>query len=960
MDSSPIHILLVEDNPGDARLVRELVHEAPDLEIHHVQTLADGLAYLDQGCSDVVLLDLGLPDSSGMDTLRSFIGSAPSLPVVVLTGQNDEELGRLALREGAQDYLVKGMEIEQVLTRAVRYAIERKRSQVRLMEQNATLGAVLESTDFPIFAIDADYRYTGFNQAHALTRKAASGVEIRHGARLSECFADPADWLAMKPNLDRALLGESIVESVHAGPEGLGRRTYEIAYHPVHVEAGEILGVAVFSRDVTERARSQERDRFARDLLELLNRPDSESNQIRDILQLIKKSTGIEAVAIRLKEGEDFPYFLTNGFPAPFVELERTLCVRDDFNCVLRDDQGQPILECMCGNILRGRTNPEFPFFTEGGSFWSNRTSDLLATTTEEERQAHTRNRCNSAGYESVALIPLRGRDGIIGLLQFNDHRRDRFDLEMIQFFEGMGASIGIALSRSQAQEDLRRSATRWSATFDAIADIVCVLSPEHEFLEINRAGCLALGLERDQIIGRKCYELVHGTAAPIPGCPCMRSLATRAPANAEHQEGEKFYSLVTWPSLGTSGQVISMAHTIKDISSIKQAQVQHDLLEEQLRASQKMEAIGSLAGGVAHDFNNLLSVILSYTGLAMDSLLEGDPLKEDLVEVQKAGERAAGLTRQLLAFSRKQVLQPSVLDVNEITSGLEKMLRRILGEDVELVQVLEPELGRVMADQGQLEQVLMNLVVNARDAMPAGGRLTIETSNIEVDGEYASRHMGLRTGPYVQIAVSDSGCGMDEAVRARIFEPFFTTKEKGKGTGLGLAMVYGIVQQSGGAIGVSSKPGHGTTFRIYLPRDVSGDAAPDLVPASPTRKTTGTETILVVEDEDALRKVIHRALSGGGYNVMTAAEGEEALRICARHAGEIHLLLTDVVMPKMSGRELAHALTADRPTTRVLYMSGYTGNTILHHGDFDAETQFLAKPFTMAGLMSKIRAVLD
>ncbi|PKN45601.1 MAG: hypothetical protein CVU59_08590, partial [Deltaproteobacteria bacterium HGW-Deltaproteobacteria-17] len=712
---------MIEDNPGDARLVRELVHDAPDLAIHHVGTLAEGLNSLSGGGPDVVLLDLGLPDSSGLDTLRAILGAAPTVPVVVLTGQDDEEVGRMALREGAQDYLVKGMQLETILIRTVRYAIERKRSQLRLIERNATLSAVLESTAFPIFAVDADYRYTGFNQAHFQAVKAASGVAIRRGDRLPDHLADPAVWEAMRPHLDRALQGESTVLTTDSGVEGLRRRTFEIAYQPVRIETGGIIGVAVFSRDVTERARSEERDRFARALLELLNRPDPETTLIRDILQLVKKSTGLEAVAIRLRDGEDYPYFLTNGFPAPFVEKERTLCARDDQGAILRDGDRKPILECMCGNILRGRTDPALPFFTEGGSFWSNHTSELLATTTEEERMSNTRNRCNAAGYESVALIPLRGQDGIIGLLQLNDHRRDRFDPEMIRFFEGMGASIGIALSRSQAREDLRRSAQQWSATFDAIDDIVCVLSPGHEFLEINRAGCRALGMAREEILGRKCYELVHGTQAPIPGCPCMRSLATGTPASGEHTEGGRTFSLVSWPSLGTGGRVISLAHTVKDITDIKQAQVQHDLLEEQLRASQKMEAIGSLAGGVAHDFNNLLSVILSYTGLAMEQLPQGDPAMDDLVEVQKAGERAAELTRQLLAFSRKQVLQPSILDVNQVALGLQKMLRRILGEDIELVQTLDPGIGRVKADQGQLEQVLMNLVVNARDAMPAG-----------------------------------------------------------------------------------------------------------------------------------------------------------------------------------------------------------------------------------------------
>ncbi len=396
------------------------------------------------------------------------------------------------------------------------------------------------------------------------------------------------------------------------------------------------------------------------------------------------------------------------------------------------------------------------------------------------------------------------------------------------------------------------------------------------------------------------------------------------------------------------------------DITELKHAQQKRENLEDQLRASQKMEAIGSLAGGVAHDFNNLLSVILSYTGFAMESVPGNDPILADLVEVKKAGERAAMLTRQLLAFSRKQVLQPSVLDVNGVAAGLENMLRRILGEDVELVQVLDPELGLVMADQGQIEQVLMNLVVNARDAMPMGGNLTIETANVELDEEWVSRHVDLKAGSYVQISVSDTGCGMDEPTMARIFDTFFTTKEKGKGTGLGLAMVYGIVRQSEGSILVNSEPGRGTTFRIYLPRCSSTVARPAGVSLAVARRATGTETVLVVEDEEALRRVILRALVSAGYTVIMANDGDEALQICGRHTEELHLVLTDVVMPRMSGRVLAGELAKIRPTVKVVYMSGYTEDAISHHGILDPGTHFLAKPFTVTGLLQKVREVLD
>jgi CheY-like chemotaxis protein len=330
------------------------------------------------------------------------------------------------------------------------------------------------------------------------------------------------------------------------------------------------------------------------------------------------------------------------------------------------------------------------------------------------------------------------------------------------------------------------------------------------------------------------------------------------------------------------------------------------------------------------------------------------------LLEVQKAATRAAALTRQLLAFSRKQVLQPIMLNVNQVVTGLEKMLRRILGEDIDFFQVLAPDLGLTLADPGQIEQVLMNLVVNARDAMAAGGKLTIETSNIEVDAELAARHLAIEPGLFVQLVVSDTGCGMDQQTRSRIFEPFFTTKEKDKGTGLGLSTAYGIVRQSGGNIWVYSEPGEGTTFKIFLPRQLSAIAATSLRPSLAPAQTRGTETILVAEDEAALNSIVRRALESAGYKVLVAANGKEALQVSLQYLDEIHLLLTDVVMPKLCGRTLGEELIKTRPMLRVIFMSGYTDETIVHHGVLDAGTHFLVKPFTTVDLTRKVREVLD
>jgi signal transduction histidine kinase len=380
---------------------------------------------------------------------------------------------------------------------------------------------------------------------------------------------------------------------------------------------------------------------------------------------------------------------------------------------------------------------------------------------------------------------------------------------------------------------------------------------------------------------------------------------------------------------------------------------------QDQLRQAQKMEAVGRLAGGVAHDFNNLLTAITGYSDLLMSDLAEGDPRRADLEQIKHAADRAAGLTRQLLAFSRRQVLQPRVLDLNVVITDVEKMLRRVIGEDIDLVTIPGSALGRVKADPGQLDQVILNLAVNARDAMPEGGKLTIETANVELDGAYALRHIAVRPGPYVMLAVSDTGCGMDAEILARLFEPFFTTKEVGKGTGLGLATVYGIVTQSGGSISVYSEPGRGTTFKMYLPR-VKEAVETRVVVASPDTPVRGSETILVVEDEEAVRSLARLVLERKGYTVLEARHGTEALRVSERHEGPIALVLTDLVMPGLGGRELAGRLATVRPDTKVLYMSGYTDNAIVHQGVLDAGAAFLSKPFTPDALARKVREVLD
>ena len=512
---------------------------------------------------------------------------------------------------------------------------------------------------------------------------------------------------------------------------------------------------------------------------------------------------------------------------------------------------------------------------------------------------------------------------------------------------------LGRITERKQAEEALRESEGKYRSLIENAPNIIMTLDCDGIILSINRT---VPGLSPNDVIGKNHLDFI------VPECrdrvvETIESVIKTGEAGSYQTKGvgpdeiESSYETFVGPLI-QEGKIVGVILIINDITELKH-------LEDQFRQSQKMEGIGRLAGGVAHDFNNLLTVITGHAELAMTTLDTRDPLRDDLKEIQKAGERAAELTRQLLAFSRKQTLQPKVLSLNTIITNLDKMLQRVIGEDIDLKTISGKDLWNVEADPGQIEQIIINLAVNARDAMPEGGKLTIETQNIELDKEYARTHSDVTPGPHVVLAISDTGCGMTDEVKTQVFEPFFTTKGEGKGTGLGLSTVYGIVKQSGGNIWLYSELEEGTTFKVYLPM-VADEAEEFVREVGAIELPRGSETVLVVEDEEGTRKLVCRILKQQGYHIIEAQNGGEALMICKELEKPVDLVLTDVIMPNMGGTVLVKNLHEILPDVKVLYMSGYTTDAVAHAGVLDSGTPYLQKPFRPIDLAWKVRRVLD
>ena len=873
-------ILLVEDNPGDARLVREALSGRASA-LTHVTSLGQAIAHVSEAPVDLVLLDLGLGDASGLVVIER-IRAATLAPIVILTADNSYELAMKALELGADDFIVKNEIHDYTLERVIGYTFERRELRAALERSQSRFQALVENSFDAVFVVDDSGTIT----------YASPGVKNILGIDPESQTGQNAFVYVHPDDLESAMRQLASITTVAGATAEIEVRARHAdgTYRWVNLRGRNLMdneavaGIVVNYHDVTDRKRYE--------------------TDLRQTVDLFHGAFHASRTGIALIGARDNAYVDVNDALCEMLGYTRAELLGLDWRAITHaDDRDKSLVEV--ADFLAGRN---------------------------EVGTLHKRYVC---------------KDGAVISVEINDAVVRTADGEP-QYFV---THVTDVTQREAAAKALRESQELLQAVINNSPALIYIKDLEGRYLLANSRVVESRG----EVVGKTPHDILPQETADVVGENDRRVFETLEPIEVEETiidaDGEtRTYLSVKFPLIAENGNCYALCGISTDISDRANAQQEKQRLEEQLRQSQKLEAVGQLAGGVAHDFNNLLAVILNYAQFVSEDIGPHHPNNGDLNEIIRAAQLGGSLTRQLLTFSRKEICQPIILELNEIISGMERLLSRTIRESIDLKVSLAEESWPIVADAGHVEQILMNLAVNAKDAMPTGGILSIETRNVFIDEAYAAARPGLAVGEYACLAVSDTGCGMDEETRGRIFEPFFTTKPKDRGTGLGLATVYGIVKQSGGHITCYSEPGIGTTFKAYFPRSTADRIRPS-IGGKQEEEVDGHGVVLLVEDDDAVMKIGVRILEKAGYTVHTAASGDEALSKFRHRVHEIDLLVSDVVMPgDVSGKTLSEQLGC--PT---LFVSGYTDNVIVEVGGLVDET-FLQKPFSAEGLLEAVR----
>jgi len=930
-------ILIVEDENIVARDIQNTLKHLGYAVTGLAATGEDAIQKAGETRPDLVLMDVMLKGyQDGVEAAQKIL-ALYNIPVIYLTAFTDEKTLQRAKVTEPYGYILKPFE-ERELHIAIEMAIYKHRMAMKLQEREQWLAKILKTISDAVIVIDNKGNVSFMNMvAEALTgwkQKDATGKPLAEVFKIVE-----TDKNTSPDKLVRHVFQEGSIDIYSRLLTKDGREiSIDDSAVPLRDESGNVSGAILVFRDISARQQAQTKllDRFG------------QLQALYQMTEAIGRAIGIAEI-----------------YEEALKSLERVLKV-DRASILLFDPDGVIRFKAWHG------LSDEYRRTVAGHSPWSperrNPQPIFIANVEQDNTRGHFRDAILREGIRALGFLPLMGQGLLLGEFMIYYNAPHEFTEEENRLAQTIAGNVASAIERARAiaavqasEERFRQMAENIREVFymsDPKAPAVLYVSPAYE--EISGRSCASLYEQPrsfiDAVLPEDRERVAAAYARQVQGEPTHEEYRITRP------NGEvRWIWDHSFPIANEAGEFYRVAGIAEDITERKRTEEALRKSEDQLRKAQRLEAIGRLAGGVAHDFNNMLTAIIGTAELAMLELHRDHPVRRDLKEIKQTADRAANLTRQLLAFARQQIIAPGILNLNDLIMNLDKMLHRLIGEDIELAVIPSPDIGLVKVDAGQIEQVIVNLAVNARDAMPGGGALVIKTADFTVDQEFAAQHPELTPGEYVTLTVQDSGAGMTEEVKARLFEPFFTTKEVGKGTGLGLATCYGILKQNGGHIEVESEMGKGSTFRLYLPRMTeTASAQPQPVPLGAI--PPGTETVLLVEDEPTVREVATRMLREQGYHVLVATNGEEAIQLArARVSEPIHLLVTDVVMPRLSGKAVADQLKILRPDIKVLFISGYSDDTLMRHGASEAASlNFLQKPFSPSLLAYRIREVLD